>query len=200
LTSEWPRFLTIDNSLVFGAIMERFALAIFPKKIKHMHSAEFWVEHLNLQAHPEGGFFRETYRSNKLLAPESLSLEFLSARNVSTAIYFLLRSKDRSVFHRIKSDELWHYHAGGSLTLYVLEDKGIKQYRLGPDPRAGQQFQVVVPANHWFGAIVDAGDYVLSSCTVAPGFAFEDFEMASRDQLLDKFPEHTDTIIKLTHR
>lgn len=163
-----------------------------------MHIAEFWIEQLQLQPHPEGGFFKETYRSNELLQPGNIP-GFKTVRNFSTAIYFLLRSSERSVFHRIKSDEIWHYHSGGSLKICVLQESGLKYHLLGSDLKAGQQLQVVIPANHWFGAFVESGDYVLSSCTVAPGFDFEDFEMASRARLLAEFPTCADAIVKLTH-
>ena len=86
-----------------------------------MRSAEYWVSHLNLQPHPEGGFYKETYRSKESIPENGLSGEFKGSRNFSTAIYFLLRSKDRSLFHRIRSDELWHFHDGSSLTIYILE-------------------------------------------------------------------------------
>lgn len=164
-----------------------------------MKPAEYWIKHLNLQSHPEGGYFKETYRSTEIMDGRTLPERFSSSRNFSTAIYFLLRSQDRSVFHRIKSDELWHYHSGSRLTLYVLKKEGLEMFSLGPDPESGDQFQVIIPANHWFGARVESGDYTLSSCTVAPGFDFQDFEMAKRGELLHAFPGNDDLITQLTN-
>src|SRR5882762_1813016 len=98
-----------------------------------MRKPEYWVTHLNLQAHPEGGFYKETYRSEELILASGLPNQFSGSRNFSTAIYFLLRSQDRSLFHRIKSDELWHFHAGSSLTLFVLSQSKLTVHKLGLD-------------------------------------------------------------------
>jgi len=159
----------------------------------------YWIEHLNLQRHPEGGFYKETYRSPDKIPVDGLPVRFFGARNVSTAIYFLLQAPDRSLFHRIKSDEVWHFHAGDTLNIYILSDKGLVTQQLGPNLETGDSLQVVVPANHWFGAsVAGAGSYTLSSCTVAPGFDFKDFELADRANLLNEFPMHHSIINKLT--
>ncbi|MBT1706060.1 cupin domain-containing protein [Fulvivirgaceae bacterium PWU20] len=164
-----------------------------------MKSASYWVELLQLTPHPEGGFFKETYRSSEVAGKECLSDGFTGKRNFSTAIYFLLRSQDRSLFHRIKSDEMWHYYAGGSLTLYVLNEGGLRTYKLGTSLENGESVQIVIPANSWFGAKVNEADnYVLCGCTVSPGFDFEDFEMASREELLKAFPFEREVIELLT--
>jgi uncharacterized protein len=165
-----------------------------------MKSAEYWIEKLKLQPHPEGGFFKETYRSGESISREGLPSRFPSARHLSTAIYFLLRSGDISSFHRIKSDELWHYHAGVSLSIYVLSDKGLDVHLLGADIDKGESLQVVIPANCWFGAKVNELDsYTLAGCTVAPGFDFGDFELAKREDLIKTFPTHESIITMLTH-
>ena len=156
--------------------------------------AAYWIEHLNLTAHPEGGFYRETYRSTGMLKHEGSGW----SRNFSTAIYFLLRHQDRSMFHRIRSDELWHFHSGGRLTLYTLTAGGLVTQTLGQEVKLGDSLQVVIPANHWFGAMITDGPYVLASCTVSPGFDFNDFEIASRRDLLIAFPHHSDIIQQLT--
>ena len=162
-------------------------------------NADYWIKRLNLNAHPEGGYYRETYRSREDIAVCGLPDRFEAARNISTAIYFLLRASDRSAFHRIKSDELWHFHAGGALHIYVLRPDGITIHKLGLDLDNGEQPQVVIPANQWFGARVAArGDYSLCSCTVAPGFDFKDFEMGDRRTLSKLFPAHIDIIAELT--
>ena len=156
-------------------------------------NADYWIEHLKLSAHPEGGFYRETYR-----AGGRVNVDDDVTRNYSTAIYFLLRKQDRSMFHRIKSDELWHFHAGGRLTIYMLTEGGLVSQSLGQNVEKGDKLQVTIPANHWFGALVTEGPYVLSGCTVSPGFDFRDFEMAKQHELLTQFPKHSDIIQKLT--
>jgi uncharacterized protein len=164
-----------------------------------MHSAEYWINHLDLQAHPEGGFYKETYRSDENISVAGLPDRFPGSRCFSTAIYFLLRSEDRSMFHRIKSDELWHFHAGSSLSIYVLDSYGLSIIKLGANVEAGESLQVVIPAGCWFGAKVNEPDsYVLAGCTVSPGFDFNDFELADRKNLLDDFPHHEDVVTMLT--
>ncbi len=162
-----------------------------------MRNAEFWVNHLNLLAHPEGGFYKETYRSEEMT--KCLPDRFSGERNFSTGIYFLLRSQDRSLFHRIKSDELWHFHDGSALTIYILDKNGLTQRKLGSNPEKGESLQVVIPANCWFGSKIDTPEsFTLFGCTVAPGFDFTDFELAKRSELLKEFPEEREIIVTLT--
>lgn len=164
-----------------------------------MKSPEYWIEQLKLSAHPEGGFYRETYRSEETIPQNALPNRFEGKRNISTAIYFLLRSQDRSAFHKIKSDELWHYHAGSSLSIYVIIQNKLVTYTLGPEIEKGQALQITIPANCWFGAKVNEVDsYILAGCTVAPGFDFQDFEMGDRKRLLSEFPQYTEIIQMLT--
>jgi len=154
----------------------------------------YWIEQLKLLPHPEGGYYRETYRAKgHIVRPTGEG-----TRNFSTAIYFLLQHSDRSKFHRIQSDEIWHFHAGGRLTIYVLTDKGLETHTLGTQLEQGDQLQIVIPAQHWFGAIVSEGDYVLAGCTVSPGFDFADFELADTADLLRQFPGEADIIRRLT--
>jgi predicted cupin superfamily sugar epimerase len=164
-----------------------------------MKTADYWIDNLQLQEHPEGGFYRETYRSKERVVSSSLPDRFRGDRNFSTSIYFLLRSQDRSLFHRIQSDEIWYYHAGSSLTLYILNDDGLTYHRLGPDPERSDSLQIRIPASSWFGAVVNENNsYTLSSCSVSPGFDFEDFELASRTYLLKTFPHATEVIELMT--
>jgi len=165
--------------------------------------ARAWIEHLRLEPHPEGGYFRETYRSN---------LTFDGDRSASTAIYFLLTGTDVSRFHRIRSDELWHHHDGAPVTLWLLDParapgptEPIQQIGLASappvpgEPAPTGHPQAVVPAGVWFGATVDDADgYALVSCTVAPGFDFRDFELARREDLLARWPHERAIIERLT--
>jgi uncharacterized protein len=164
-----------------------------------MVPAEYWINHLQLAKHPEGGFYKETYRASEKIPAKSLPTRFSGDRNFSTSIYFLLRSQDRSMFHKIKSDELWHYHAGSGLTIYILDKGELITRMLGPDLQKGESLHVVIPANVWFGAKVEQpNSYTLSGCTVAPGFDFADFELADQNQLLFQFPRQEEIIRKLT--
>jgi predicted cupin superfamily sugar epimerase len=104
------------------------------------------------------------------------------------------------VFHRIKSDELWHFYQGTTLLIYQLKEEGLKIHRLGGNIETGDSLQVLIPANSWFGAQVERPDsYALCGCTVAPGFDFQDFEMAQQDYLLAAYPEQKEIIMRLTH-
>ncbi len=165
-----------------------------------MKTVEYWISHLSLNEHPEGGYYRETYRSAEFINGSALPARFGGDRNHSTTIYFLLPSNKRSLFHKIKSDEIWYYHSGSSLTIYVLDHNGLSQHQLGPDVEKGESLQVVIPANVWFGALVNNKDsYTLSSCSVSPGFDFRDFELAERAQLLNTYPNEAVIIERLTN-
>jgi len=160
--------------------------------------ARQWVKNLNMSAHPEGGYYAEVYRSQGSIDAAALP-EHAGARNYLTSIYFMLAPGDVSRFHRLKSDEIWYYHAGSSLTLYSISGKGACQARvLGPDLSAGESLQLVVPAETWFGAVSNGPEAVLVSCAVAPGFDFADFEMAERHNLKQQFPQHAALIDKFT--
>lgn len=163
------------------------------------NQAEYWIDRLGLTAHPEGGFYKETYRSSENIQVCGLPFRFGSPRSFSTAIYFLLRSVDKSRFHRIKSDELWHFHLGSSLNIYVLQNMQLSIFKLGSDIDNGDSLQVTIPANCWFAAKISSPNtFTLASCTVAPGFDFKDFEMGDRQQLLQEFPSHADVIKELS--
>lgn len=166
----------------------------------HKTDANTIIEHLNLESHPEGGYFRETYRSENRFPSINTDTGFPGGRSYSTAIYFLLKSSQHSAFHRIRSDEIWHYHLGSSATIHIIHPDSLYQaLYLGADFENGQEFQHVVPAGSWFGVTVDhPGSFSLSSCTVSPGFDFKDFEMADPYKLKHAFPEHKEIIEKLS--
>lgn len=156
------------------------------------------VETLNLEPHPEGGYYTEVYRSEGIIETEED--DFPDGRHFSTSIYYLLKSEDQSYFHRIKSDEVWHHYEGSSLTIHLISRSGsYREIHLGKNLRKGQKPQQIVPSGYWFGVTVDEPDsYSLCGCTVSPGFDFDDFEMADRETLLRKFPDHKEIITKLT--
>ena len=122
---------------------------------------------LELQPHPEGGFFRETFRET---APDG-------GRGASTAIYFLLRAGERSHWHKVDASEIWHWHAGAPLRLSIAEGADRRDLLLGPDLAAGERPQGVVPPFAWQAA-ESLGAWTLVGCTVAPAFDFAGFELA----------------------
>lgn len=157
------------------------------------------IKKLELEPHPEGGFFRENYRSVGGLSGE-LESGFPSGRSYSTAIYYLLKGDDRSKFHRIKSDELWHFYEGSPAIIHIIHPDGLYEaLYLGNNPESGQMFQHVVPAGSWFGVTVENSDsYMLAGCTVSPGFDFKDFELGDIYKLKKAFPEHKVIIDQLS--
>jgi predicted cupin superfamily sugar epimerase len=168
-----------------------------------MRTAEDWIRALNLRKHPEGGWFRETYRAAGRIPAAVLAGRFPGARPFATAIYFLLTARDRSVFHRLKSDEIWHFYADGSLTLHVLAPRGgYRRIRLGTSARGHVRGratpQAVVPAGCWMAAEAAPRGFALVGCTVAPGFDFADFELGRRAALCRRFPRHRALIRRLT--
>ncbi|MEZ5084231.1 MAG: cupin domain-containing protein [Bacteroidales bacterium] len=122
---------------------------------------------------------------------KGLPNRYSSFRSFSTSIYFLLNGNDFSAFHRIKSDEVWHFYDGSALIIYILIPNGKSvQVRLGNKPENNEIFQFVIPKGAWFAAKPDNEDsYSLVGCTVAPGFDFDDFELGSRTNLIRQFPK-----------
>ncbi len=174
---------------------------------EHLHSSEYWIKKLKLKPHPEGGHYREVYRSGEKVHAEHLPDRFKGARTFSTAIYFLLRPGELSRLHRIKSDEVWHFYRGLPLTIHMFGSSGsYKAVRLGENPERGEHYQFMVPAGTWFGVTVTGNgvdetghihdDFALAGCTVAPGFDFEDFEMAG-DKIVTAYPGYQDVLRKL---
>jgi uncharacterized protein len=165
-----------------------------------MNASQRWIRRLRLRPHPEGGFYRETYRSAHHIPKRALGPGFRAERCCSTAIYFLLQQPGFSAFHRLRSDELWHFHAGGALALHLLHEAGGYAKRVvGLARSRGCEPQLCIPAGTWFAAeLAGRSGYSLVSCTVAPGFDFADFELADRDALARRFPEHRKLIRRLT--
>ncbi len=169
-----------------------------------MDKAEQWIQTLELRQHPEGGWFREVYRAGETIPPAGLPGRFTGSRSFSTAIYFLLKGSDFSALHRVQQDELWHFYDGASLTIHRIDPAGCySTVPVGRNHEAGESLVAVVEAGWLFGATVNAEEgtsrpYSLVGCTVAPGFEFADFEMPSRDQLLEQHPQHRRIIEQLT--
>ncbi|WP_332694999.1 cupin domain-containing protein [Halalkalibacter lacteus] len=157
------------------------------------NQADYWIQHLNLEAHPEGGFFKRSFRSGEEIPSK--------ARMLYTSIYFLLRSDDVSHFHRLQSDELWYFHAGSSLSVHMIHENGeYEEARLGLNLDKGEVPQVLVPKNAIFGSsLSEQGSFSLVGCMVSPGFEYEDFELFTQNELLKDYPQHEEIIKKLAY-
>ncbi len=164
------------------------------------YDADYWIAALGLSEHPEGGYYRRVYQSEESIPAHALPGRFGGdTRLFASAIHYLIKAGRPSRLHRIKSDELWHFHTGSPVRLHLFSPDGKREDRwLGPDPHRGQVWQTAVPHGHWFAAEVPAGKFALCGCTVAPGFEFADLELADRERLKAAFPAHRALIEKLT--
>ena len=162
--------------------------------------AKYYIQKLQLNKHPEGGYYREIYRSGEMISIDAPKKNL--KRNVSTSIYFLLEGPQVSKFHRLNSDELWHFYDGSSVKIYVIDERGrLTEIILGKKTENGEVFQTVIKKNIWFAAeVINKRSFALIGCTVSPGFDFSDFELASRDSLLEKYPKHKELIFKFTNQ
>ncbi|MCD6010530.1 MAG: hypothetical protein K0Q79_392 [Flavipsychrobacter sp.] len=165
-----------------------------------MTSAAYWKEKLQLTSHIEGGAFKETYRAPLVLPQDALTTEHKGDRAAATGIYFLLEYGEFSAFHRIASDEMWHFYDGVTLAIYEIKSDGtLIRHLLGTDLESGALPQLVIHAGSWFASRVETeGGFTLCGCTVAPGFDFADFELANRDELVNAYPQHSALIASLT--
>ncbi len=168
-----------------------------------MRKAEEWIERLRLEPHPEGGWYRETYRSERSCELVG-DTPFDGPRSCATSIYYLLRLHERSRLHRIHSDELWFFHDGSPLDVCSFPEQGepaVCTIGIQGDGTDCTPF-CMVRAGSWFGARLHPpaapGSWSLVSCVVAPGFDFRDFSFASRQELCARFPAHATIITELT--
>ncbi len=159
-------------------------------------TVEFLVQQYNMLPHPEGGYYKETYRSDAVTYFDELQ----GKRNNSTGIYFLIEKGNFSAFHKIKSDEMWHFYHGDSLEVIELHQNGeLIKTRIGNNLKEGETFQYTVKANTWFASrVFQNGQFSFVGCTVCPGFDFADFELADQKLLSEQFPQHEVIIKELT--
>jgi predicted cupin superfamily sugar epimerase len=159
-----------------------------------------WIQALGLIPHPEGGYYREFYRSSHVLSESSLPEGFRGERDLGSVIHYMLTKNDFSAFHRLRSDEIWHFHHGSAFLIHIISPEGdYRRLKLGLDVHVGEVPCIAIPAGSFFGAeVAEENSYALASCTVMPGFSFEDFQMPSRDKLLAKFPKLFSEIMHLT--
>ncbi|NQX68250.1 cupin domain-containing protein [Paenibacillus alba] len=165
------------------------------------NNPEYWISKLELIAHPEGGYYKRTYQAEEQISDQELSVQFTGQRLLYTSIYFLLQSHDVSHFHRLKSDELWYFHAGSPLTIHVIHENGsYEEVKLGLNLENGETPQYLVPKNAIFGSSVMRNNtFSLVGCMVSPGFDFQDFELLAQDDLLQQYPQHKDIIKRLAY-
>ncbi|AIF44380.1 cupin domain-containing protein [Virgibacillus sp. SK37] len=163
--------------------------------------AAYYISKLGLEAHPEGGYYKSTYESEEAISDKELTVNFEEQRKLYTSIYFLLTSEDVSHFHRLKSDELWYFHAGSPLTIHMIKRDGqYEEVKLGLNLEDGEIPQVVVPKGTIFGSsVMEKHTYSLVGCMVSPGFDFQDFELFTQEQLLSNYPQHKEIIKKLAY-
>jgi uncharacterized protein len=168
----------------------------------HIGELQDWVTKLGLVPHPEGGYYKRTFESEDQVSDQELTVNFTGHRKLYTSIYFLLTSDNVSHFHRLKSDELWYYHAGSPLTIHVINENGeYEEMKLGMNLEKGEVPQALVPKHSIFGSSVMENDSCsLVGCMVSPGFDFQDFELFTQDELLKKYPQHKDIITKLAYK
>jgi uncharacterized protein len=157
---------------------------------------------LGLVPHPrEGGCYIRTYESSEMLPPGSFADgRYPSQRHTGTAIYYLLEPDTFSELHRLKSDEIFHFYAGDAVEMLQLHVSGSGTIiRIGSNLARGERPQVIVPRNVWQGSrLVPGGQWALLGCTVSPGFEFEDYESAAREELGAAWPEFSHLIAQLT--
>jgi len=179
----------------------RTIVAPFPSTMNTMNTmkAQEVIRLFQLQPHPrEDGFFRETYRSDDLVTG-GLPARYKSGRCFSTAILFLIVAGKHSAFHRLQSEEIFHYYSGGPAELVIIrEDGSLRVHVLGSDIGAGHVVQVVVPRNTWQALrLTGSAPWILVGCTVSPGFEYEDYEEANKEDLLEAFPQHSALVSSL---
>lgn len=160
--------------------------------------AKYYIDKLKLIPHPEGGYYREIYRSGEYINNEGLPKRYKSKRVFSTSIYFLLDGRQISKFHRLKSDEVWHFYDGCPVVIYLLNNN-LEKIILGKDIPKGYTFQYTVKKNNWFAAeLIKKDSFSLLGCSVSPGFDFNDFELAEKKYLIKKYPQYKNVINKCT--
>ncbi|WCT13900.1 cupin domain-containing protein [Mucilaginibacter jinjuensis] len=158
------------------------------------HTSVYWIKHLDFQPHPEGGFYKEVFRSGITVNRGPL------LKQACTSIYYLLEGKDYSGFHRLASDEIWYFHKGTPLCIHVINEAGdYYSYELS-DTNTGN-LSVVIEAGLWFAAEIPLGEsFTLVSCAVAPGFEFAEFEMAEVDTMRMLYPQHSGLLERLCRK
>ena len=155
-----------------------------------MKDANYWIERLGMEPHPEGSYFKENYKSSSKT----------SDRSLLTSVSILMKGNSKNHFHYLDGDEIWYFHEGDAIDVYlILLDGKLQHVRFGKNIEAGEQLQIAIPGGTVFGAIADENvDFCLFGCAVAPGFEFDAFHLCDRADLLKRYPEHEKVIMRLT--
>jgi predicted cupin superfamily sugar epimerase len=158
------------------------------------------IKRLEMQPHPEGGYYKETYRSTGVIEPHHLPAQIQGERNFSTCIYFMLTSENFSSFHELKQDEIWHFYDGSPIDFHMITPVGEHIHQvIGTDFEKSQVPQFIIPGGSCFAAkVIERDSYSLIGCTVSPGFSFEDFKLKTRAELKAEFPHHKEIIEQFT--
>jgi hypothetical protein len=161
---------------------------------------KYYIDKLGLKEHPEGGYFKEIYRASEFISISNLPERYSDKRSLSTSIYFLLDGYQKSTFHKIKSDEIWHFYDGSPVRIFIINPDGdLSEIIIGRNLDRNESFQCIVEKNCWFCAeVCDKESFALIGCTVAPGFEFQDFELGVKSDLIVKFPRYKDLIENFT--
>lgn len=158
-----------------------------------MNNANYFIKNLDMNKHPEGGYYKECFNSLQNVNIDSKD------KKLWTSIYFLLEENEVSNFHKLESDEMWYYHSGSPLTIYMIDEDGnLITKQLGLDIENNESPQVLVKKGCIFGSSMNEEGYSLVGCMVSPGFTFDEFKLYKRDELLSLHPQHKDIITKLT--
>ena len=155
-----------------------------------------------LQTHPEGGFYSAGYRSPEFLKSEGLPQRYNSPRNLYSSIYFMVTTTNSSRFHKLKTDEMWHFYLGDPISLHLISENGhYSKVELSAE-EGKEKFMYLVKKNTWMAAACEGNEknYSLAACTLVPGFEYDDFELANRNDLLAAYPEHKEVIIRFTEQ
>lgn len=159
----------------------------------HLTQADYWINHLKLKPHPEGGYYNEVFRSEQQVTRKGES----QLKNSCTSIHYLLQNADFSSFHKLQSDEIWYFHVGSPLHIHILRPNGRYEKKELSINDTGA-LSVIIEAGAWFAAeIPSCLGFSLSSCVVAPGFEFAEFELGEKEKLLAMYPAQAELIERL---
>ena len=160
--------------------------------------ASYWIEHLKMEKHPEGGYFASAFSSDESWSKECLPSRYKGSRVLYSSIYYLLECSEVCCLHKLATDELWSYYAGGSLRLHLFEANNKYSFKdMGSNIDEGQTLHFKVNRGVDFGGEVINGDYVLAGCVLSPGFSFDDHSWSDASTLIKAFSEHKSLISRL---
>jgi len=161
--------------------------------------AEYWIRNLKLTRHIEGGYFRETYKSQEKIKKQCLPTRYIDERHYYTTIYYLIKSGEVSKIHKILSDEVWYFHAGTSATIYIFgSNQSLIRKQIGLNILEHEYPQVLVTRNTFFACTVNKpNSYILVSCQVSPGFNYDDYTIPEKNWMKENYPKYSDIIEKL---